>query len=74
MYNVDFTKSVKSAYQISFITYMAGNKSLDNTDLKVYANYVLTKCSPNPGSITANGYTTIGATLIKVAQAQVAKL
>ncbi len=74
MYNVDFTKSVKSAYQISFITYMAGNKSLDNTDLKVYANYVLTKCSPNPGSITASGYTTIGAALIRVAQAQVAKL
>ena len=74
MYNVDFTKSVKSAYQISFITYMAGNKSLDNTDLKVYANYVLTKCAPNPGSIGATGYTTIGAALIKVSQAQVAKL
>jgi len=74
LYNVDFAVSVKDAYQLSFVTYMVGNKSLNNTDFKVYANYVLNKCAPNPTSITATGYTTIGATLIAVAKAQVAKL
>jgi ABC-type phosphate transport system substrate-binding protein len=73
-YTVDFTKSVKDAYQLSFITYLVGNKSLDNTDFKVYAAYVLNKCAPNPSSITATGYTSVGAGLIANAKLQLAKL
>jgi len=73
-YTVDFTKSVKNAYQLTFITYMVGRNDLPNTDLKVYATYVLNKCTANPASIGATGYTSIGASLITAAKAQVAKL
>jgi len=74
IYTVDFTKSVASAYQISFISYMVGKKGLNNTDTKVYLNYMLTKCSNSPAGIGAGSYTTVGTTLIAVAKAQVAKL
>lgn len=74
IYTVDFTKSVAKAYQISFISYMVGKKGLDNTDAKVYLNYMLTKCSNSPAGIGAGSYTTVGATLLAVAKAQVAKL
>jgi phosphate transport system substrate-binding protein len=74
IYTVDFTKSVKDAYQLSFITYMLGKKSNNNTDLKVYANYVLKYCSQDPIAIGASGYTSIGATLIGKSITQVTKL
>jgi len=73
-YTVDFTKSVNNAYQITFITYMVGRNDLNNTDLKVYANYVLNKCTVNPASIGAGGYVSIGSALIANAKLQVAKL
>lgn len=74
IYTVDFTKSVSGAYQISFISYMVGKKGLNNTDTKVYLNYMLTYCSNNPAGIGAGSYTTVGTTLIGVAKTQVGKL
>jgi phosphate transport system substrate-binding protein len=74
IYTVDFTKNVKSAYQISFISYMVGKKGINNTDTKVYLNYMLTKCSTSPSAVGAGSYTTVGTTLLNVAKAQVAKL
>jgi len=74
VYDLDFTKSIKDGYQLSMVTYMVGNKSKDNADFKVYAQYVYNKCAANPSSITATGYTTIGANLITVAKAQISKL
>ena len=53
---------------------MVGKKGLNNTDTKVYLNYMLTKCSNSPAGIGAGSYTTVGTTLLAVAKAQVAKL
>lgn len=75
IYDVDFTKNVKNGYQISFITYMLGKKGNGKTvDMKVYASYVLSKCSANPAGVGASNYATIGSALIAKAKLQVAKL
>ena len=77
IYNVDFTKRVTGAYQLTFITYMVAKKGMGadyNTRVMKYANYVLTKCSATPASIQATGYTTVGTALITAAKLQVAKI
>jgi phosphate transport system substrate-binding protein len=77
IYNVDFTKSVSGAYQLTFITYMVAKKGMGadyNTRVMKYANYVLTKCSATPASIQATGYTSVGTALITAAKLQVAKI
>jgi hypothetical protein len=77
IYKVDFTKSVKDAYQITFITYFVGKKGLGantSAQVKLYANYILNKCSPQPSTIGAPGYVSVGSTLIANAKLQVAKI
>jgi phosphate transport system substrate-binding protein len=74
-YSVDFTRNVKSAYQISFISYMVLRNGLDtNGDALVYMNYMLNKCSPSPSAIGATGFTSPGASLITKAKSQLAKV
>jgi phosphate transport system substrate-binding protein len=76
IYTVDFTKSVANAYQITFITYFVGKKGqgTKNDQVRLYANYVLNKCSPTPSTIGATGYVTVGSALIANAKSQVAKI
>jgi len=76
IYDIDFTKSIANAYQITFVTYMVGQKGLGtkNDQVRLYANYVLTKCSPTPSTIGASGYVSVGSTLIATAKLQVAKI
>jgi ABC-type phosphate transport system substrate-binding protein len=77
IYNVDFTKRVTGAYQLTFITYMVAKKGMlgtYNTNVMKYANYVLTKCSATPSSIGASGYVTLGTTIIGKAKLQVAQI
>jgi phosphate transport system substrate-binding protein len=77
IYTVDFTKSVKDAYQITFITYFVGKKGLGantSAQVKLYANYILNKCSPTPSTIGATGYVSVGSKLIADAKLQVGKI
>lgn len=78
IYNVNFTKSVKGAYQLTFITYMVAKKGTNdnnyNTRVMKYANYVVTKCSVTPSSIGASGYVSVGSTLLGVAKTQIGKI
>jgi phosphate transport system substrate-binding protein len=72
-YSVDFTRNVVGAYQISFISYLVLRSGLaTNADVKVYANYMLNKCSPSPAAIGATGFTSPGAALIAKAKTQLA--
>ena len=75
-YAVNFKTSVKGAYQLTFITYMVGRTGQGsvNEQVRLYANYVLNKCSANPASIGATGYTTVGTSLIANAKSQVARI
>jgi hypothetical protein len=75
IYDVDFTKNVKNAYQISIISYVIGKKGLDtNPQVKLYLNFMLNKCSPSPSSVKASSYTTVGSAYLGVMKAQIAKL
>jgi len=75
IYDVDFTKNVKNAYQISIISYMIGKKGLStNPQVKLYLNFMLNKCSTSPSSVRASSYTTVGSTYLAVMRAQIAKL
>jgi len=75
LYSVDFAVSVKKAYQISFISYMIGKKGLaTNPQAKVYLKFLLTKCAPNPTSVGAKSFTSVGKARLDVAKDQIAKL
>jgi phosphate transport system substrate-binding protein len=75
IYDVDFTKNVKNAYQISIISYMIGKKGLStNPQVKLYLNFMLNKCSTSPSSVKASAYTTVGSSYLAVMRAQIAKL
>jgi len=77
IYDVDYTKSVSGAYQITSITYMVAKQGMGatyNANVMQYANYVVSKCSVTPSSIGASGYVTIGSTLLGVAKAQINKI
>jgi len=75
IYDVDFTKNVKNAYQISIISYMIGKKGLStNPQVKLYLNFMLTKCSYSPSSVRASAYTTVGSTYLAVMRDQIGKL